>query len=259
MWEITGVPTSFLLQEEVVPPVLPGETKPDQVVSKKHSKIVKQDPESYLGRLSQEESWNIIGATKDKYSSDIIEKSVQNSSLQEEVTHHAAQKNVRGNPSLSSRDVPDNPSLLSRDVPVWVYMTVSVKERVLKSETHLMCGCLTETLLGPGDETEPSCPDELHLFKLKKIVRMWDDIDECGTALDYRCPKCQRCTDCAQSGQLCNRSTREEEEQFVIEQSIFMDYENRRVTVKLPFIKDPQELSLEWGIRDNFRMARSVF
>jgi hypothetical protein len=136
--------------------------------------------------------------------------------------------------------------------PAWVFMPKysGLLEHILETEGHTKCGCLEDSMLAnlvPEDGPEDYKQYKIPLFKLKKIVRLWEEINQSGTVLDYRCPVCQQCTECTKAGKLHNRSVREEEEQDLIENSIFMDYANKMVTVKLPFIRPPEELCIQWG------------
>ena len=101
--------------------------------------------------------------------------------------------------------------------------------------------------------------------KIQKMVRDWEDVEDTGTVVDYRCPKCQSCPECLKGGKTRSRSIREEDEQGVINKSIrivYGDPENvddpGRTYVRLPWIRDPAELAKIWGATDNFRQAKAV-
>ena len=124
----------------------------------------------------------------------------------------------------------------------------------------LTCECVRSVVT--VDDTYLGLDDlkKYAVFKatLKKIIREYEDLDEIGTVVDYRCPQCQNCTRCKESGKLRSRSVREEDEQFVIVNSIEVDYEVKRVTVKLPFLTDPAVLIKRWGSSDNYWQAKKV-
>ena len=118
------------------------------------------------------------------------------------------------------------------------------------------CDCLsTET----GDSTATEeCTKNFNsrgIHKLKALIRKWEDEENTGTGVDYRCPSCQDCPECKKSGRTRARSIREDDEQAVIEASVNIDWKDGKCTVFLPWIKPPAELALKWGASSNFRQA----
>ena len=92
-----------------------------------------------------------------------------------------------------------------------------VSEESQKEVRGIVCGpynvsqheCLTcECIKGvvTVDDTYLKLDDlkKYAVFKatLKKIIRDYEDIDEIGTVVDYRCPQCQNCARCKESGKL---------------------------------------------------------
>ena len=73
------------------------------------------------------------------------------------------------------------------------------------------------------------------------IARMRELIDEDDTAdtITYRCPNCSKCVVCKRSRRRTAISLQESAEQTIIESSVKLDTENRRVQVTLPWVRDP--------------------
>ena len=73
------------------------------------------------------------------------------------------------------------------------------------------------------------------------IARMRELIDEEETAdtITYRCPECSKCVVCKRSRRRTAISLQESAEQTIIESSVKLDTENRRVLVTLPWVRDP--------------------
>merc|ERR1711994_310778 len=109
----------------------------------------------------------------------------------------------------------------------------------------------------------PIPEDEIPLFntkginKLRSMIRKWEDDEDIGTAVSFRCPRCQECSDCLKSGRLRARSIREDDEQAIIEASVQINYETARTSVLLPFIRPPAELVVKFGAESNFKQAKA--
>ena len=73
------------------------------------------------------------------------------------------------------------------------------------------------------------------IARLRELV----DQDDVSDNLSYRCPKCSKCLDCQHSNKFRALSIQEQREQVVIEESVKLDLTHNRVTVQLPFMKDP--------------------
>ena len=71
-------------------------------------------------------------------------------------------------------------------------------------------------------------------------VKRYLDLDEIGLKMEYRCPKCRSCPDCNKGDQFERISIKQEEEQKMIDESIWIDEETGRAIAKLPFRVDPQ-------------------
>ena len=73
------------------------------------------------------------------------------------------------------------------------------------------------------------------------IARMRELVDEDDTAdtITYRCPDCSKCVVCKRSWRRTAISPQESAEQSIIESSVKLDLENKRILVKLPWVRDP--------------------
>jgi len=78
--------------------------------------------------------------------------------------------------------------------------------------------------------------------------------------VNYRCPRCEDCSDCKSSNRLISSSLKERSEQKLIEDSVKINYEENRVSVTLPFIKDPVAfLQKHFKSTSNYSQALSVY
>ena len=73
------------------------------------------------------------------------------------------------------------------------------------------------------------------------IARMRELVDEDDTAdtIMYRCPDCSKCVVCKRSWRRAAILLQESAEQSIIDSSVKLDLENKRVLVKLPWVRDP--------------------
>ena len=65
------------------------------------------------------------------------------------------------------------------------------------------------------------------------------DIDDNDNLVSYRCSKCSSCPDCKKSWRMTAISLQESREQDIIERSVSLDLKKARITVQLPFVRDP--------------------
>ena len=75
------------------------------------------------------------------------------------------------------------------------------------------------------------------------IARMREliDQDDLGDFVTFRCPECTKCVKCKVSRRRTAVSLQESMEQEIIEKSVRLDVDGRKVRVNLPFNKDPTE------------------
>ena len=131
-------------------------------------------------------------------------------------------------------------------IKVEAISTEICQEYDIYDHTCMTCDCIAKIITINDSYLQLNDLQKLAVYKtrLKKIIRDYEDANEAGTSIDYRCPVCQHCPRCKESGKIRTRSIREEDEQFVIDNSIFIDYVEQKVTVKLPFLTDPIVLSI---------------
>ena len=75
------------------------------------------------------------------------------------------------------------------------------------------------------------------------IARMRELVDEDDTAdtITYRCPECSKCVVCKRSQRRTAISLQESAEQTIIDSRVKLDLENKRVGVKVPWVRDPNQ------------------
>jgi hypothetical protein len=94
------------------------------------------------------------------------------------------------------------------------------------------------------------------LSKLKGLL----DEDDIPVIKDTRCDKCANCPTCKLSGRAKTQSLQEAFEQEVIENSVTVDLECRKVRVELPFVKKPVEFLTKRHVgSDNLYQARTIY
>ena len=94
------------------------------------------------------------------------------------------------------------------------------------------------------------------LSKLKGLL----DEDDIPVIKDTRCDKCANCPTCKLSSRAKTQSLQEAFEQEVIENSVAVDLDDRKVRVELPFIKRPVEfLTKRHSGSDNLYQARTIY
>ena len=93
-------------------------------------------------------------------------------------------------------------------------------------------------------------------------ARMRELLDEDDTAntITYRCPEHSKCVVCKRSQRRTAISLQESAEQTIIDSSVKLDLENKRVVVKLPWVRDPiQSLIDKHGGSSNIHQALRVY
>ena len=93
------------------------------------------------------------------------------------------------------------------------------------------------------------------------LTKEYEDQENVGCTVDYRCPTCLGCKICKESNQVRAISVKEAAEEELIYKCVEVDIEKKESSCVYPFIKDPQEyLSELWNKKsDNMFMAKEVF
>ena len=73
-----------------------------------------------------------------------------------------------------------------------------------------------------------------------KIEKRFNEIENAGTEIRYRCIKCRDCLDCKKNEKIENISIQEEVELGLIDRSVTVDIYKCQTIAKLQFIKDPR-------------------
>ena len=81
--------------------------------------------------------------------------------------------------------------------------------------------------------------DEVEVYagkRVPKCIKKFEELENTGTEVTYRCIDCRNCVRCKQGPRLEDVSIEQEFEQDVIEKVVTVDPESRRCSAKLPFI-----------------------
>ena len=110
----------------------------------------------------------------------------------------------------------------------------------------------------PWEDEAASCGCPCHAadssFSLQEETKRFSDAEKVGADITYRCIKCRSCSDCKRGELLEETSLQEEAEQALIEQSVWLEPESRRLMCRLPFVKDPVT-----NLEDNRAQAERIF
>ena len=90
--------------------------------------------------------------------------------------------------------------------------------------------------------------------KPPKCVKEFEELENAGTEVSYRCSNCRTCQDCKKSLRIDVVSIQEEIESEIIEQCVTVDIEKGESVSKLPFVASP-----EARLRPNDKMALKVY
>ena len=118
---------------------------------------------------------------------------------------------------------------------------------------------IEDMILDEGNETH-FCGVFMTGIPIQKMRELINDDNPANEMITYRCDECAKCITCKRSPRLNAISLQEAVEQDLIERSIAIDMENRKVIAKLPFVKDPIEyLFIKNNSNSNIRQARSIY
>ena len=87
-----------------------------------------------------------------------------------------------------------------------------------------------------------------------KELKLFGEIEDCGTTISYRCVKCRNCQECKSGCEIEDISIHEEIEQDLINKSVTVDTEKRISHAKLPFIANP-----DLRLTTNLKTARKIY
>ena len=94
----------------------------------------------------------------------------------------------------------------------------------------------------------------------RTLERHFQDEEEAGCTIDFRCSACAECPDCKKGARLRPVSIREEAEEALIEKSILTDFEAGVTRCVYSFVQKPEEyLPKKWGgAKSNYKIAENV-
>ena len=94
--------------------------------------------------------------------------------------------------------------------------------------------------------------DSLALITRNK--RIFEEVENAGSEISYRCVKCRECKECRKGEKIELISTKEEVEQTLIEKSVHVDLNSNVTEAVLPFTEDPVK-----KLANNRKIARKVY
>ena len=136
-------------------------------------------------------------------------------------------------------------------IPVNDKLGLAVDPYAFSKDDYLELGGETETTLEEKVDNELFLEDyiwknnQLHYCSVNKamvpIAKMRElmDIDDLDDTVPYRCPLCAKCFTSKRSQRRTAISLQEAREQQIIEDSVKISLEEKRVIVTYPFLKDP--------------------
>ena len=100
-----------------------------------------------------------------------------------------------------------------------------------------------------------NCDDcQAFVARAPKLLKKFEDIENSGTNISYRCIRCRECKDCTKGALVEEISIKGEYQQSLIDKSVTLDTEKMVCTALLPFIEDPDR-----KLVTNERSARKVY
>ena len=100
----------------------------------------------------------------------------------------------------------------------------------------------TESRSSESDSDDDALLDDItssrnDIYHAKKSLKRFEESQNVGSEIQYRCPKCRSCRDCKNCEE--EVSIREEVEQAMIEDSVEIDIEKKTISISLPLLSDP--------------------
>ena len=93
-----------------------------------------------------------------------------------------------------------------------------------------------------------------HIHTVQSQLKKFNNVEEAGSKIDYRCVTHRKCQDCIDNATKENLSIREEVEDDIVRRSVTVDVERQVCTAKLPLIADPA-----LKLAPNADLARKVY
>ncbi len=87
-----------------------------------------------------------------------------------------------------------------------------------------------------------------------KMLKRFEEIENVGTEMSYRCPRCRGCNDCLKSQNIELISTETEVQQELINKSVVVDLKEKTCKAVLPFLCDPLN-----RLAPNEKIAKKVY
>ena len=95
-----------------------------------------------------------------------------------------------------------------------------------------------------GDLDEWIIPNSWNIedstYSLRREFTRFEDAEHLGSEVSYRCVRCRNCNNCKKGESLESASLKEEQEQYLIDQSVSFDPDGGFMIAKLPFTADPK-------------------
>ena len=96
-----------------------------------------------------------------------------------------------------------------------------------------------EQVVCEKEDNDAVCMHDCNCTLLTRSQKTFDEVENAGSQITYRCVKCRNCQGCKSGERVEMISTRAEVEQVVVKKSVVVDREQRKTIVSLPFIEDP--------------------
>ena len=111
------------------------------------------------------------------------------------------------------------------------------------------------------EDVRPTCTEAEGVYQsYVPLTKLKEKLITEEETFDYRCNNCSVCDNCKKSPRMAAISRQEEIEQQVIDASIEIKYDEEKVEVKLPFVRDPVPyLSEFFGGSSNYGSAMKVY
>ena len=118
-----------------------------------------------------------------------------------------------------------------------VMQDLQVQDNVVKSDkTFRTCTLSDEVTLNGHVTVCFHCFNHQSLLELedsRKLKTLYE-LQNSGIDVDFRCIRCRECTDCKNADETVKRSLRQEQEQYLINESVRLNLEERTIECRLP-------------------------